>query len=242
MITVLQNICKTCAHVLVEDNVKRSHLKRLRVPTLDGIRRREILKALNLLCKKTSVCPHCAAINGMVKKVGALKVIHEKFKKKHKTEEEAQFRKSFDVQVALEPYLKTYVGRAQEDLNPLVVQSLFERISAEDCELMGLDPKQSRPELFIWSAFPIPPACIRPSVGQENSSVEDDLTVLASEIVDINAKIKACMEDGTQSSLLMEYWDFMQLQCAMYITSDLPGIPSHLQGVIVFLTIEFTKD
>jgi DNA-directed RNA polymerase III subunit RPC1 len=95
---------------------------------------------------------------------------------------------------------------------------------------MGLDPELSRPELFIWSGFPVPPTCIRPSVGQENSSVEDDLTVLASEIVDINTKIRACMDDGTQTSLMVEYWDFLQLQCAMYITSDLPGIPNHLQG------------
>jgi DNA-directed RNA polymerase III subunit RPC1 len=34
---------------------------------------------------------------------------------------------------------------------------------------MGLDPIHSRPELFIWTALPIPPLCIRPSVGQENA-------------------------------------------------------------------------
>jgi DNA-directed RNA polymerase III subunit RPC1 len=94
---------------------------------------------------------------------------------------------------------------------------------------MGLDPQHARPELFMWKSIPVPPVCIRPSVGQENASTEDDLTILASEIIDVNTKIKACMEDGTQASYLMEFWDFLQLQCAMYITSDLPGIPSHLQ-------------
>ena len=34
---------------------------------------------------------------------------------------------------------------------------------------MGLDPAHARPELFIWTALPIPPLCIRPSVGQENA-------------------------------------------------------------------------
>lgn len=232
MITVLQNICKSCSMVLVDEQVKRQYLKRLRIPTLDGVRRREILKSLNALCKKTGTCPHCSATNGAVKKVGALKVIHEKFKKKTKNliPEEAAFKATFNTAVELDPYLKSHISKAHHDLNPLVVQALFERISAEDCELMGLDPEKTRPELFIWNGFPVPPTCIRPSVGQENSSVEDDLTVLASEIVDINTKIRACMEDGSNTSLMIEYWDFLQLQCAMYITSDLPGIPTHLQG------------
>lgn len=60
-------------------------------------------------------------------------------------------------------------------------------------------------------------------------STEDDLTILASEIIDVNTKMRACLEDGTQTLVLMEFWDFLQLQCAMYITSDLPGIPNHLQ-------------
>lgn len=106
---------------------------------------------------------------------------------------------------------------------------------------MGLNPEKSRPEQFLWESFPVPPTCIRPSVGQENASVEDDLTVLASEIVDVNTKIRACLVDGTQTSLMMEYWDFLQLQLAMYITSDLPGIPAHLQGV-PYVNLEFAKN
>ena len=176
-----------------------------------------------------------------MKKVGALKIIHERFRKKVKSEEEFEFRRTFENAVELDPYLKNYVGKAQEDLNPLVVQSLLEKLTTDDCEVMGLDPIQSRPEQFLWSAFPVPPTCIRPSVGQESSSVEDDLTVLSSEIVDINTKIRACIDDGTQTSLLMEDWDFLQLQCAMDITSDLPGIPTHLQAVI-FIDIESSKN
>ncbi|KAL2911303.1 DNA-directed RNA polymerase III subunit C1 (rpo31) [Polyrhizophydium stewartii] len=230
MITVLQNICKTCSKVMVDEQTRRLYLKRLRNPNLDGVRRKEILKNLNALCKKTARCPHCSSLNGMVKKVGALKIVHEKFKKKAKTEEEEVFRQSFEQAIKLDPALKSHISKAQEDLNPLTVIELFSAVSDEDCELMGLNPEHSRPELFIWNALPVPPVCIRPSVGQESSSTEDDITVLASEIVDINTKIRACMQDGTQTPLLMEYWDFLQLQCAMYVTSDLPGIPTHLQG------------
>jgi DNA-directed RNA polymerase III subunit RPC1 len=65
--------------------------------------------------------------------VGALKVIHEKFKKKTKNlaPEEAAFKATFNNAVQLDPYLKGHISKAHHDLNPLVVQSLFERISSE---------------------------------------------------------------------------------------------------------------
>ncbi|KAJ3391532.1 hypothetical protein HDU92_008981 [Lobulomyces angularis] len=230
MLTLLQNICKTCSKVLLEEPQRRSYLKKIRSPNIDGVQRKDILKNLNVACKKVSVCPHCKAINGTVKKVGALKLIHEKFKKKKKTEEEIKFNNSFENAVKLDPALKPHVGKAQEDLNPLLVLNLFECISNEDCELMGLDSVNGRPELFLWKALPVPPVSIRPSVGLDTSSTEDDLTVLMSEIVECNTKMKMFVKDGTMTSSLMDHWEYLQLQTAMYITSDLPGIPMHLQA------------
>ncbi|KAJ3084695.1 hypothetical protein HDU99_007311 [Rhizoclosmatium hyalinum] len=229
MITVLQNICKNCSKVLLEEAPKRTLLRRLRRPDLDSLQKKDILKSLNTACKKVSKCPHCESLNGTVKKVGALKVIHEKFKKK-KGEEEAEFRASFDTAVEMDPTLKAHIGKAQEDLSPLTVLRLLERISDQDCELLGLDPINGRPELFIWTALPVPPVCIRPSIGQEDASNEDDITVLVSEVIKINAIMRAILADGYPAASLMEHWDYLQLQCAMFVTSDLPGIPSHLQS------------
>ncbi|TPX69397.1 DNA-directed RNA polymerase [Spizellomyces sp. 'palustris'] len=230
MLSVLQQICKTCSRILLEEPARRSYIRRLRNPNLDGVQRKEILKAISVACKKVGKCPGCEAINGTVKKVGALKVIHEKFRRKSKTDEEAEFRMTFDTAAKMDPSMAHYIPRAQQDLNPLNVLRLFERITNEDCELLGLDSSWGRPELFLWTALPVPPVCIRPSIGQENSSTEDDLTVLLSEIIEINTKIKGLIVSGHKTESLMEYWDYLQLQCAMYVTSDLPGVPSHLQG------------
>lgn len=71
MITVLQNVCKTCSCVLLEEAARRSFLKRVRNVNLDGVTRTGIFKAINTACKKVSVCPHCGDINGAIKKVGA---------------------------------------------------------------------------------------------------------------------------------------------------------------------------
>ncbi|KAI9105948.1 hypothetical protein DFS34DRAFT_656655 [Phlyctochytrium arcticum] len=223
MLTVLQQICKTCSGILLDESARRNYLRRLRNPNLDGVQRKEILKAITVACKKVSQCHSCQAINGTVKKVGALKIIHEKFRRKTKTEEEVDFRKSFQNASKMEPQMAHFIGRAQNDLNPLTVMKLFERINSEDCELLGLEPTWGRPELYLWTALPVPPVCIRPSIGQENSSTEDDLTVLLSEIIEINTKIKGLILSGHKTEAFMEYWDYLQLQCAMYVTSDLPG-------------------
>lgn len=50
-----------------------------------------------------------------------------------------------------------------------------------------------------------------------------------SEIVDVNTKMKAIVAAGIETLTLMEHWEYLQLQTAMYITSDLPGVPLHLQ-------------
>ena len=39
-------------------------MKRVRNPALDGVKRKEILKTINTLCKKVAKCPHCGDKNG----------------------------------------------------------------------------------------------------------------------------------------------------------------------------------
>ncbi|KAI8805242.1 hypothetical protein BJ742DRAFT_821492 [Cladochytrium replicatum] len=232
IMTVLQNICKNCGRLLLEEQKKRSYLKRMRRPDIDGVQRKDILKGLNSACKKVTMCPHCHSANGSLKKVGALKIVHDKFKKKTKamTAEEDIFRQSFETMVKADPTIRAHVSKAQDDLSPLTVLRLFQKISAEDCEVMGLDPEKGRPELFIWTALPVPPIALRPSIGQENASNEDDLTVLLSDIVQTNVLIEKMLADGEENFL--EHWDWLQISCSMYVNSDLPGIPSHLQGQV----------
>ena len=131
IMNILQNICKSCSKVLIDEKTKRQYLRKIRAPHLDGVTRKSIIKSLNTLCKKQGSCPHCNSMNGMVKKVGPLKIIHEKFKKKSNSEEEKIFRASFQQAAELDHWLKPHIGKAQEDLNPLIVEGLFKRISDE---------------------------------------------------------------------------------------------------------------
>lgn len=97
--------------------------------------------------------------------------------------------------------------------------------------MLGLSEEHGRPEWYIWQYLPVPPACIRPSVMQDdNTSNEDDLTAKLTEIVFTNAIIRAGLEKGITVMNLMEQWEFLQLAAAMYINSELPGVPNANQG------------
>lgn len=48
--------------------------------------------------------------------------------------------------------------------------SVLKRITDEDCELLGLNPKYARPDWMILQVLPIPPPPVRPSVMMDTSS------------------------------------------------------------------------
>lgn len=111
-------------------------LKRFRRPNLENIQRQALTKAVNTLARKCVYCPYCAATNGAVKKAGALKIIHDKFRAKKTAEEMEKWKKTFTAAVEAQKELALYINKAvHEDLNPLKVLDLFRRISDEVCYL-----------------------------------------------------------------------------------------------------------
>ena len=129
-IAILQQICKSCSGILLEESQRRSFLKRLQAPLLENPVKMKILKQVNEACRKRTDCPHCGATNGNVKKVGICKIIHEKFKAKSKVDELETFRQDFDNLILHAPETKAHVNKALEDLNPVRVLELFKAISA----------------------------------------------------------------------------------------------------------------
>ena len=110
-----------------------------------------------------------------------------------------------------------------DDLNPLRTLKLFRRIRDCDRELLGL--RTVRPEAFIWCHVPAPPVCIRPSVGSDNASTtEDDVTAKLGDIVAANMQLQLALEKGAPVINIIEHWDYLSLQIAMYINSDVPGL------------------
>ena len=118
--------------------------------------------------------------------------------------------------------LDKHLKKAMDDLNPIRALKLFRRIRVPDLELLGL--RSTKPEWFLWQNVPAPPVAIRPSVGQEGASTEDDLTAKLGDIIAANTQLKEALKKGVAIPQLMEFWDFMSLQIAMFVNSDIPGL------------------
>ncbi len=141
-----------------------------------------------------------------------------------------EFDKSFDEAKKTNPDLEKHLKKAFEDMNPLKVLNLFKRIPATDCELLGMDPARGRPEMFLWQYVPAPPVSIRPSVAQDAGTTEDDITGKLGDIIDISQTIRAGLSKGQPVQTIMAQWDHLQLQLALYVNSDVPGVQQQVPG------------
>jgi DNA-directed RNA polymerase III subunit RPC1 len=161
-----------------------------------------------------------------------LKLAHDKFQafnkstsaKKVMPQSKADFDSSFAEAKKGNPDVDKHLRKAMEDLNPLRVLNLFKMITPTDCELLNINPAEGRPEMFLWQFVPAPPVCIRPSVAQENASTEDDITTKICDILMVNGSIKNALQKGQPLATIMEAWEYLQLQIAMLVNSDVPGL------------------
>lgn len=228
VISIMQCVCKTCARVLLPEEERMQFLKRFRNPRIEVLQRRALLKRISDRCKRSRICHHCGDANGQVKKAGtSLKIVHEKYAKDPDLREQvmAEFRDAAEANKEL----RTHLPRISDDLNPLRVLELLARMRPEDCEVLDLhDP----PDRLIVTHMPVPPVAIRPSVEMESAagSNEDDITMKLMQIIEVNNIVRLGLEKGLAVANLMEYWDFLQIQVAMYINSELPGVPLAMQS------------
>jgi DNA-directed RNA polymerase III subunit RPC1 len=231
---VLHSVCKDCSSILLEPDERRRYLRSMRRPGMDNLQKTGIARKIMEECRKKKTCPDCKAVNGTVRKVAGhpLKIIHKRYdafdksvaKTKKAPPGKLEFDQSFETAKAANAEIDKHVKKAVDDMHPLRVLNIFKKISDEDCELLAMIPEDARPEMLIWEYVPVPPVCIRPSVMQEAGATEDDITNKIGDICQISSIIRAGLRNGFPLQILMEQWDFLQLQIAMYINSDVPGL------------------
>eukprot|EP00921_Rhytidocystis_pertsovi_P023540 GHVQ01037648.1.p1 GENE.GHVQ01037648.1~~GHVQ01037648.1.p1 ORF type:complete len:1582 (+),score=151.70 GHVQ01037648.1:212-4957(+) len=209
LLQILYCVCKKCASLLLPDGERQSWLSRMRRSSADPIVKRVMFKRVVERSKKQSRCDKCGERQGMLRRV--CKPSLELFMK-------IQHVRKF----------KDDDGRMQckvESLDPLYVRSLLQRMSASDCEVLDI----ARPEKLIISHMLVPPTCIRPSTTMGDAgTTEDDLTVILSEIADVNSIIQQQAASGFQTVQLLSNWEFLQLQCTRFINSEAPSVANLL--------------
>jgi DNA-directed RNA polymerase III subunit RPC1 len=233
---VLTTICKTCSRILLSQvDIEKFRHQALR-PGLTYLQKKQLRKVVYEKSRKNSKCPHCEARNGQVSKIGALKLVHMKYKSTSSTgttkKDEIlmkQVKSEFSGVLALHKEIDE--AKIQEALNPVHALKLFSNIQQEDIPLLFMNKDLGSPVDMILQKLLVPPLCIRPSVVSElkAGTREDDLSVKLAEIIFLNDIIRNHLKKNARMQMVMEDWDYLQLQCALYINSQTPGIPTQYQ-------------
>jgi len=114
---------------------------------------------------------------------------------------------------------------AKKQLLPTTyLYDLLQRITDEDCEVMGFDSNFSRPEWLIHTALPVPPPSMRPSVKQDNQRMDDDLSHKLCDIIKVNNQIKHKIEKNEKLDIIQDWAKVLQYHVATLIDNDIPGV------------------
>ncbi|CAG2054084.1 unnamed protein product [Timema podura] len=80
--TAVQRGVKSCSKVLLPDKERKLYRLKAMNPALPYLSKKALRKQILDKSKKVNTCPYCREANGVVKKCGLLKIVHEKFRHK----------------------------------------------------------------------------------------------------------------------------------------------------------------
>jgi DNA-directed RNA polymerase II subunit RPB1 len=156
--------------------------------------------------KKSLSCPHCGS--PAIKKVD---------------------RQEATIAVApLALEAKTYEDEVIP-LHPEMVLRCFQRITDRHIELIGFNPKFSRPDWMVCTVLAVPPLTVRPSVMEDNQRMEDDLTHMLINIVRFNQKLRSLVDNGESRDVIDKTTALLQHAVATYVDNDISGVSQSIQ-------------
>jgi DNA-directed RNA polymerase II subunit RPB1 len=184
---ILSLICLKCYNLLLDKKKYINDLERI----LKIKNKKNRLIEMKSLSKSISQCHHCGVpvskIRVDIKKTsGQINVFSESITTSNNSESGEVEKKKIKLHLTPEHCFEILKG-----------------ISDEDCIIMGLNPKESRPESMIIKTFAVPPVTVRPSTKADflaSSSMEDDLTHKLADIIKCNSRIKKYKESPSNNN------------------------------------------
>jgi DNA-directed RNA polymerase subunit A' len=120
----------------------------------------------------------------------------------------------------------TTILENEKRVNPIEIRTRLEKLTDEDAELFGLDPKFARPEWMVLTILPIPPVTMRPSITLESGErSEDDLTHKLGDIVRINQRLFENINAGAPEIIIEDLWDLLQYHITTYFDNSVSQLP-----------------
>uniref|UniRef100_J3MKK7 DNA-directed RNA polymerase subunit n=1 Tax=Oryza brachyantha TaxID=4533 RepID=J3MKK7_ORYBR len=225
LLSIMRCVCFNCSKILVdEDDAKFKQALKIKNP-------KNRLKRIYDACKSKKNCA-----GGDDLDVQKQQVTDEPLKKrggcgaqkpnitvdgmKMVAEFKTLKKRNYDQEQLPEPMER------RQDLSAKRVLNVLKRISDEDCLLLGLNPKFSRPDWMILQVLPIPPPPMRPSAMMHTYyRVEDDLTHQLAMIIRCNENLRRLEKNGAPAHIITECAQLLQFHIATYFDNELAGQP-----------------
>ncbi|KAI6236689.1 DNA-directed RNA polymerase subunit [Aphelenchoides besseyi] len=222
---LLRCVCYYCSRLLIDkENPK---VKEIVLKTRGNLRRR--MGLIYDMCKAKHVCEGADTIEGM--NMDDMDEAEREIKAGGCGRYQPSYRRvGLDI---FAEWKKNVNEDTQERKIPFTAEKaleIFKGVSDEDCEIMGLDPKFSRPDWLICQVVPVPPLAVRPAVVTFGSARnQDDLTHKLSDIVKANTQLKNNESGGAAAHVLAEDVRLLQYHVATMTDNCIPGIPTATQ-------------
>ncbi len=111
-------------------------------------------------------------------------------------------------------------------ISPIEIRTRLEKITDDDAEVLGMNPKAARPEWLVITVFPIPPVTMRPSITLETGErSEDDLTHKLGDIVRINQRLFENINAGAPEIIIEDLWDLLQYHVTTFFDNNVAQLP-----------------
>ncbi len=197
ILKILRAVCRKCSRVLLtEDQIKEFAEKMEKYQKEFGERNEELVKNSLKAARRVKECPYCQAKRR--------KVVIEKPTTFYEEKE----------------------GKGSRRLTPMEIRDRLEKISDDDCWILGINPDAARPEWMILRVLLIPPVCVRPSITLDSGiRSEDDLTHKLVDVIRINQRLKENIDAGAPQLIVEDLWELLQYHVTTFFNNEVSGIP-----------------
>ncbi|CAD2216941.1 DNA-directed RNA polymerase III subunit RPC1 [Angomonas deanei] len=232
VVRICRTICKKCSRALLTPQEIEYYTRQLQ-GAMEPLKRMALVNHIQTEAYKTRICLCCGSINGTVRRVRPVRIVHEKYDVElrqgdHTNEDvgRSALEPLLDKAQQFEHDIKDRLPYFHEFLDPVRVRVLFTAIPPSQYLLLGILPGNHPVDLLVNTLL-LPPLSVRPRCKLGLNIRDDDLTTQYSDILTISESLK----DGTADiHKYVENWEMLQSRYARLLDSAMPGFTQSWQS------------
>ncbi|MBI2628672.1 DNA-directed RNA polymerase subunit A' [Candidatus Pacearchaeota archaeon] len=169
-----------------------------------------------------SFCNNCGRI--LLDEENIKKLSPAQRMKKSKDAKKCHYCQTVQEKIKIEKPTSFMLGKKR--IFPPEIRAILEKITDDDCRLIGVNPETFRPEWGILTVLLVPPVTVRPSITLESGErSEDDLTHKLGDIIRSNQRLWENLNAGAPEVIIDDLWDLLQYHVTTFFDNTISRIP-----------------